>query len=105
MGPFIVEVMFPSADLGSRTMGLLAAGAGLYMLAMACAQAVIALGGHGDQAIGWASGLAALFVTVIAGASLDLFFRVELGLLIGSAVGARWSSACCWCGASRSAAR
>ena len=34
----------PSADLGSRTMGLLAAGAGLYMLAMACAQAVIALG-------------------------------------------------------------
>ena len=47
---------------------------------------MIALGGHGDQAIGWASGLAALFVTVIAGASLDLFFRVELGLLIGSAV-------------------
>ena len=86
MGPFIVEVMFPSADLGSRTMGLLAAGAGLYMLAMACAQAVIALGGHGDQAVGWASGLGALFVTVIAGASLDLFLRVELGLLIGSAV-------------------
>ena len=86
LGPFVVEVMFPSADLGSRTMGLLAAGAGLYMVAMACAQGVIALGGHGDQAIGWASGLAALFVTVIAGASLDLFFRVELGLLIGSAV-------------------
>ena len=38
LGPFVVEVMFPSADLGSRTMGLLAAGAGLYMLAMACAQ-------------------------------------------------------------------
>jgi O-antigen/teichoic acid export membrane protein len=86
LGPFVVEVMFPSADLGSRTMGLLAAGAGLYMLAMACAQAVIALGGHGDQAIGWASGLAALFLTVIAGASLDLFLRVELGLLVGSAV-------------------
>jgi len=86
MGPFIVEIMFPTADLGSRTMGLLAAGAGLYMLAMACAQAVIALGGHGDQAIGWASGLTALFVMVIAGAGLDLFLRVELGLLIGSAV-------------------
>jgi O-antigen/teichoic acid export membrane protein len=86
LGPFVVEVMFPGADLGSRTMGLLAAGAGLYMLAMACAQGVIALGGHGDQAIGWASGLAALFLTVIAGSSLDLFFRVELGLLIGSAV-------------------
>ena len=67
-------------------MGLLAAGAGIYMLAMACAQAVIALGGHGDQAIGWGAGIAALFLTVLAGASLDLFLRVELGLLIGSAV-------------------
>jgi O-antigen/teichoic acid export membrane protein len=86
LGPFVVEVMFPSADLGARTMGLLAAGAGLFMLAMACAQAVIALGGHADQAIGWASGLAALFVAVMAGASLDLFLRVELALLVGSAV-------------------
>jgi O-antigen/teichoic acid export membrane protein len=86
MGPFAVEVMFPTADLGARTMGLLAAGAGLYMLAMACAQAVIALGGHGDQAIGWASGLAALFLAVAAGSHLDLFLRVELALLAGSAV-------------------
>jgi O-antigen/teichoic acid export membrane protein len=84
LGPFVVEIMFPTADLGARTMGLLAAGAGLYMLAMACAQAVIALGGHGDQAIGWAAGLTALFVTVALGD--DLFLRVELGLLVGSAV-------------------
>ena len=86
LGPFVVEIMFDTADIGARTMGLLAAGAGLYMLAMACAQAVIALGGHGDQAIGWGAGIAALFLTVLAGASLDLFLRVELGLLIGSAV-------------------
>jgi O-antigen/teichoic acid export membrane protein len=86
LGPYVVEIMFPSADLGARTMGLLAAGAGLYMLAMACAQAVIALGGHGDQAIGWASGLAALALTVVAGMGLDLFLRVELGLFVGSAV-------------------
>lgn len=84
-GPFIVEIMFPGADLGVRTMGLLAAGAGLYMLAMACAQAVIALGGHADQAIGWAAGLAAVLVTVWL-ASDDLFLRVEVGLLVGSAV-------------------
>jgi len=85
IGPFVVEIMFPGADLGGRTMGLLAAGAGLYMLAMACAQAVIALGGHADQALGWALGLIALLVTV-AVASHDLFLRVEVGLLVGSAV-------------------
>jgi O-antigen/teichoic acid export membrane protein len=86
LGPFVVEIMFPTADLGSRTMGLLAAGAGLYMLAMGCAQAVIALGGHGDQAIGWGSGVVALGIAVVAGAGLDLFLRVELALLVGSAV-------------------
>jgi predicted ABC-type sugar transport system permease subunit len=77
--------MFPQADLGARTMGLLAAGAGLYMLALACAQALIALGGHLDQAVGWFLGLAALLVTVMV-ASSDLFLRVEVALLAGSAV-------------------
>src|SRR5690606_31163143 len=85
VGPFVVEIMFPGADLGTRTMGLLAAGAGLYMLALACAQAVIALGGHADQALGWFLGLASLLVTV-AVASDDLFLRVEIALLVGSAV-------------------
>jgi O-antigen/teichoic acid export membrane protein len=85
LGPFVVETMFPGSDLGARTMALLAAGAGLYMLALACAQALIALGGHLDQAIGWFTGLAALMVTVMV-ASDDLFLRVEVALLAGSAV-------------------
>jgi O-antigen/teichoic acid export membrane protein len=85
LGPFIVDTMFPGSGLGARTMGILAAGAGIYMLAMACAQALIALGGHFDQAIGWLSGCAALGLTV-AFASQDVFFRVELGLFAGSAV-------------------
>ncbi|HKA82447.1 MAG TPA: hypothetical protein VKD21_01195 [Acidimicrobiales bacterium] len=83
LGPTIVEIMFPNSDLDSRTMGLLAAGAGLYMLALACAQALIALGGHRDQAVGWAMGIVALAATTWL-ASDDLFFRVELGLLVGS---------------------
>jgi O-antigen/teichoic acid export membrane protein len=83
LGPTIVEIMFPNADLDSRTMGLLAAGSGLYMLALACAQAVIALGGHRDQVIGWGMGIVALALTTWL-ASDDLFFRVELGLLVGS---------------------
>ncbi len=85
LGPFVVETMFPGSDLGSRTMGILAAGAGIYMLAMACAQALIALGGHADQAAGWFVGCLALAVTVLI-SSDDLFFRVELALLVGSAV-------------------
>ncbi|HET9609626.1 MAG TPA: hypothetical protein VFP06_08455 [Acidimicrobiales bacterium] len=85
VGPLVVEIMFPDADLTSRTMGLLAAGAGLYMLALACAQAVIALGGHRDQALGWAAGFVTLMTTVWLGASGDLFLRVEIGLLAGSA--------------------
>lgn len=84
LGPFVVEIMFSGADLGARTMGLLAAGAGLYMLAMGCAQALIALGGHRDQAIGWVVGLTTVLVTVML-ASDDLFLRVEIGLLVGSA--------------------
>jgi O-antigen/teichoic acid export membrane protein len=86
LGPFVVEIMFPDADLSGRTMGLLAAGAGLYMLALACAQAVIALGGHRDQALGWAAGFGALMVTVLLVTTDDLFLRVEVGLLAGSAV-------------------
>jgi O-antigen/teichoic acid export membrane protein len=85
LGPFVVEIMFPRADLGARTMGLLAAGAGLYMLALACAQALIALGGHLDQAVGWFLGLSALLIAVMV-ASSDLFLRVEIALLVGSAV-------------------
>jgi O-antigen/teichoic acid export membrane protein len=84
LGPFVVNTMFPGSDLGARTMGLLAAGAGLYMLAMACAQALIALGGHADQAAGWFFGCVVLAITVLV-ASQDVFFRVELALFAGSA--------------------
>jgi O-antigen/teichoic acid export membrane protein len=85
LGPFVISIMFPEADLGARTMGLLAAGSGLYMLALACAQAVIALGGHRHQALGWSVGFATLIGTTLV-ISDDLFLRVELGLLVGSAV-------------------
>jgi O-antigen/teichoic acid export membrane protein len=83
LGPFVVELMFPEADLTSRTVGLLAAGSGVYMLALACAQAVIALGGHRDQAFGWLIGMSVLALSVWL-VSDDLFLRVELALLFGS---------------------
>jgi hypothetical protein len=55
------------------------------MLALAIAQALIALKGHRRQAIGWGLGLVTLLLTARF-ASEDLYFRVELGLLVGSVV-------------------
>jgi O-antigen/teichoic acid export membrane protein len=83
IGPWVVQILFPDAELSSRTLGLLAAGSGLYMLALAMAQAVIARGGHRDQAFGWAAGMITLLLVTWL-ASDDLFLRVELGLLSGS---------------------
>ena len=86
LGPFAVEVMAGSKyDLSHRTMGMLAAGSGFYMLALAIAQALIALKGHRRQACAWVVGLFALLLTARF-ASDDLYFRVELGLLVGSVV-------------------
>lgn len=84
VGPFVVKVMTSSdVELSHRTLGLLAAGSGFYMLALAMAQAVIALGGHRHQALGWAMGLAVLPLVVWL-SSDDLLLRVELGLLAAS---------------------
>lgn len=86
IGPFVVKMMSgPEYDLSHRTLGLLAAGSGFYMLALALAQALIALHGHRRQAFGWGMGLVTLLLTVWL-ASDDLYLRVELGLLAGSVV-------------------
>jgi O-antigen/teichoic acid export membrane protein len=86
LGPFVVRTMSgPEFDMTHRTMGLLAAGSGFYMMALALAQAVIALGGHRRQLVGWFSGVVALLFTTWL-ASDDLYLRVELGLLVGSLV-------------------
>ena len=84
LGPFVVEIMFPDSDLGARTMGLLAAGGGLHA-------------GHGvrpgpdrtgrpppTRRSAGSAGCVALALTARF-SSQDVFFRVELGLLVGSA--------------------
>jgi len=55
------------------------------MLALAIAQALIALKAHRRQAFGWVAGLITLLLTARF-SSTDLYFRVELGLLAGSVV-------------------
>ncbi|MCO5329721.1 MAG: hypothetical protein M9961_06545 [Ilumatobacteraceae bacterium] len=86
LGPFVIE-KFYEATLSGATLATLAFGSALYMLALALAQAVIALRGHALVALGW--GCAAItFVLVTWLNSTDsLFRRVEIGLVASSAMG------------------
>ncbi|MEZ5251642.1 MAG: hypothetical protein R2713_21255 [Ilumatobacteraceae bacterium] len=83
LGPFAADLLF-GADLTRRTLAVLAAGSAFYMLGLTIAQAVIALHGHALVAVGWTVGM----VTFVLATWLidgEVFRRVELGLLIGSA--------------------
>ena len=82
LGPPVLDIMY-EGGLDRRTLTLLALASGLYMLALAFAQAVIALQGHKYVAIGWLSAMVS-FLVVTAFSSNDLFLRVELGLVAGS---------------------
>ena len=83
VGPQVLDVMY-EGGLDRRTLGLLAMSSGLFMLAQAVAQAVIALHGHKFVALSWLTG-ATLFVVVTALVSDDLYLRVELGLVVSCA--------------------
>jgi O-antigen/teichoic acid export membrane protein len=88
LGPFVGKILFGSDKftIGNLDLGLLAAGSGMYIIALTLAQPVIALNGHAKSTIAWVVGVA-VFVGVVAVVS-DLFLRVELGFLIGSAASA-----------------
>lgn len=82
LGPWALDVVF-DADLTGRTMAILALGSAFYMLALASAQAVIALRGHALVALGWGVGLLTFVVTVWISAD-TIFRRVEYALLASS---------------------
>jgi O-antigen/teichoic acid export membrane protein len=85
-GKFAVETLYDST-LGQRTLTVLALGSVFYMVALAAAQAVIALHGHALVAMGWTIGVIVFVASVLLLPSDEswLFKRVELGVLIGSA--------------------
>jgi O-antigen/teichoic acid export membrane protein len=86
LGPFAIELVYKS-ELSGVTLALLALSSSLYMAALATGQAVIALRGHAQVAVGWLLGV----VTFVLGtwlSSTDLFRRIELGLVISSATAA-----------------
>jgi O-antigen/teichoic acid export membrane protein len=82
VGPPVLEYVY-DGGLDRRTLTLLALASGLYMIALATSQAVIALQGHSFVTYGWAAGMAT-FLLVTAYSSDDLYLRVELGLVTAS---------------------
>ena len=82
LGPLAAEIVY-DAELTGRTLAMLAFASGIYMLALALGQAVIALKGHALVALGWAIGVGT-FVVVTALAGPDLFRRIEIGLVASS---------------------
>jgi O-antigen/teichoic acid export membrane protein len=82
IGPFVLEKVY-NAELDGVTLAILAAGSACYMVALALAQAVIALRGHSLVALGWVVGAVALALGVWL-SSDDVFRRVEIGVLASS---------------------
>ena len=82
-GPQVLNFVY-EGRIDRRTLTLLALSSALYMVAVAIAQAVIALRGHARAAIGWGLGFLT-FVVVAWLSSSDLYLRVELAL-VGSSL-------------------
>lgn len=84
IGPWVLELVY-DGGIDRRTMTLLALASAIYMLALAIAQAVIALSGHARVAFGWCAGFVT-FAVVAWLSSNDLYLRVELALVASSLV-------------------
>jgi O-antigen/teichoic acid export membrane protein len=83
IGPFVVTTLFGKGfELSHKDLAYLAGASAIYMLALALAQALIALENYSRVVLGWASGLIA-FVAVTA-IGEELLPRVENGFLAGS---------------------
>lgn len=82
IGVPIGKILFPPFTISSFDLGLLAAGMGVFIVALTLAQALIALHGHRAVAVCWGLGV----LGFVAGAAplTDLELRVEIGFLLGS---------------------
>ncbi len=83
LGPWALELVY-GADLSGRTLALLALSSALYMMAIAISQAVLALEDHPYVALGWGVAVATFIIGTWL-SSVDLFQRIEIGLVASSA--------------------
>jgi O-antigen/teichoic acid export membrane protein len=88
LGPFVGKILFGAKfELSNLDVGLLAAGSGLFILALTLSQGLIALNAQSRVMAAWFVGLLA-FVVTTAVASDELFLRVELGSIAGAGAAA-----------------
>lgn len=87
IGVPVGEILFPPFNIDSLDLGLLAAGSGMFIIALTVAQALLALKGHRQAALAWFLGVIAfLGVTAAFAPVAELEMEVELGFLAGAAV-------------------
>lgn len=84
LGPFFLELVY-GGGIDRRTLTLLALASGIYMMALAIAQAVIALNGHKHVTLGWLLAFASYILCAWL-VSNDLFLRVEVALVVSSVI-------------------
>ena len=82
LGPWALSIVY-DADLSGRTLAMLSLSSAVYMLALATAQAVIALQGHALVAAGWAVGVVGFLLGTWL-SSDEVFRRIEVGLVVSS---------------------
>ncbi len=82
LGPWALELVY-DVDLSGRTLAMLSLSSAVYMLALATAQAVIALQGHALVALGWVIGVV-VFVLGTWMSADEVFRRIETGLVLSS---------------------
>ena len=83
LGPIALSIAF-KVKVSNKDMAVLALAAGVYMAAVALAQALIALHRHPTVAVGWVLGVVAVFAMLPI--SHDLLPRVEAALVAASVV-------------------
>jgi O-antigen/teichoic acid export membrane protein len=86
LGPWAVELFF-AKTIDRSDLAMLAAGSGMFILAMTLAQALIALMGHAKATFAWGVGIAvgALTLVTTSVSGVEVFLRVELSYLFASA--------------------
>lgn len=88
LGPFVGHLLFGAKfELGNLDLAMLAAGSGMFILALTLSQGLIALNALGQVLFSWLAGVLAFVVATLV-SSNDLFTRVEIGSIVGAGVAA-----------------
>jgi O-antigen/teichoic acid export membrane protein len=88
LGPTVGHILFGSKfELGNLDLAMLAAGSGMFILALTLSQGLIALDALGQVLLSWVVGVVA-FMVATAVSSNDLFTRVEIGSIVGAGAAA-----------------